>query len=341
MKKLLCLLTVIFAVVLLAEPAENFPVLPQANGLLIVNVAALQGTLLGNLFPQAMKQLAEKQLGDDKDDDSSKFLTSLQKLLASQGQDSLLPLKQMAVSFVSKEDIDDSQVFCVCTLKQPMDKQALLATIKQQVSAEITTTEIPQGTRLDLKFGEGDDSIVSIVLPAPAQTLLTGDKKSVDAVLAAKNTAIQPSLMAAFKLLPQDAPVRLVNVFPPDQQSPIAKIVADRSLEETPIGMSLNNATGLAISLDSKADEFGYRQLLLFSNAEDAQQTKNIILDGMLLGMGKMSIQQSLGQSIPLLDSMTTAVHDNAAEFACRCTPADIDALKTLFLQFQAQQQEE
>ena len=341
MKKLLCLLTVIFAVVLRATPAATFPVLPQANGLLIVNVAALEGTLLGNLFPQAMKQLAEKQLNDDKDDERSKFLTSLQKLLASQGQDSLLPLRQMAVSFVSKEDIDDSQVFCVCTLKQPMDKQALLTTIKQQVSAETTTSEIPQGTRLDLKFGEDDDSIVSIVLPANPKVILTGDKKAVDAVFAAKSTAIQPAVMDAFKLLPQDAPVKLVNVFPPDQQSPIAKIVAERNLEETPIGMSLNNATGLAISLDSKADEFGYRQLLIFSNPEDAQQTKNIILDGMLLGMGKMSIQQSLGQSIPLLDSMTTAVHDNAAEFACRCTPADIEALKTLFLQFQAQQQEE
>ena len=335
MKKLLCLLTILLLSALHAQSV--LPVIPQANAILVLNVVALKGTLLTNMLPQTLAFLAQKQQASG-DSSRAKYIDTLQKFAASQDQDEALPLQQMAISFALQENPKESQALCFCTFGKPVSKDQLLATLNQQEDLKIEVKDTPQGVRLDFIPKDQEAPTFCCLLTPEAKSLFAGTPAAVETASTAATTTALPELLNAYKLLPKGAPIRLALLFPTGQQSPFAKVIADRGLADTPIGLAMQSATGIAISMGSDANEFGYRQLLIFPTPEAAQQCKDVVLDGMVLGLGKMSVEQTLGHSIPLLDSMATDVHDNAAEFTCRCTAADLEALRPLFEAASAQE---
>lgn len=148
-----------------------------------------------------------------------------------------------------------------------------------------------------------------------------------------RSTAAAPVAFTAALKTAQDGTVpgalSLLFFAPSDVLRAKAKESAVKMQGQNPLFAGAMQAVGglqSVVFAAKAADRIGMQLTGAFSVAQEAVQMKTMI-DGMVLGMGKMLLMQAVGRPIPFIESLTSRLEGNSVSLVAELTEDDCRAL--------------
>lgn len=321
-----------------ADDVFKYAVLPDSDIVTYAN----QREIAGTPFDQPLRQLKQRAdamqvPGLEPEDPFSELLkavTNVRKRLAlSDSSNSLrtlfslkIPQQVPEASFSPMQYLASLDSISLYEMRRPLNKDAVRNIVLEEMSSlgiEIGEEEIEGGVLL--LFGIPDAQIIpecGLALLQEGKVLIAGKSALVKAALERVKGKQEPALPAPLRASQAAIAGRAsaYAVFAPNEL--VRQTLVNR-LGESPMAMLGKEFASLAIAVKT-TDKLGFSADMVFNDPQSATAAKSMLMDGFLMGMGKMYLAQAAGQPIPLLESMKTSVTGNTASFSCEVTAQEL-----------------
>lgn len=339
-----CVGTIFLVLVLplLAAPSADdvfkFAVLPESDIITYAN----QREVAGTPFDQPLRQLKQRtdvmqMPGLDQEDPLTELLKAVanvrKRLALSDSSNSLRTLSSIKIpqqvpeaSFSPVQYLASVDSINLYEMRRPLSKDAVRNIVQEEMSSlgiEIGEEEIEGGVLL--LFGIPDAQIIpecGLALLQEGKVLIAGKSALVRAALERVKSGQEPTLPAALRASQTAVAGRASAYFVFAPNELVRQTIINR-LGDSPMAMLGKEFASLAIAV-KVTDKLGIGADMVFNDPQSAAAAKSMLMDGFLMGMGKMYLAQAAGQQIPLLESMKTSVTGNTASFSCEVTAQEL-----------------